>query len=255
MSKARKPFIMKQFSIAHDKVALPVTSDACLFGAMISFSATYGDAHRPIKKVLDIGTGTGLLCLMLAQKYPDVQFTGIDIHPDSIAQANQNKDNCPFAARLTFELADILSYSPSTRFDAIVCNPPFFQEQLPSTDETRRLARHSDTLSLSSLLHACHKLLNHHGELFLLYPTIDESRLKATLNEAQFSLLRLTHIRATELKLPHLCMIQAKAMPEIEPTTRQSHDITTQTIIHYQPNGELTSDATHYLQEFYSSLP
>lgn len=255
MSKARKPFVMKQFSIEHDKVALPVTSDACLFGAMIPLSPNHSDEKRPVKKVLDIGTGTGLLCLMLAQKNPNIQFVGIDIHPDSIAQANQNKENCPFKAQLEFELADILSYTSSEQFDAIVCNPPFFQEQLPSSNETRRLARHSNTLSLSSLLQACHELLIHHGELFLLYPPMDKIKLTAILNEAQFSLSGLTYIRATEQKLPHLCMIQAQAMPKIGHDRGQSHDVTTQTIVHYQPNGKLTSDATHYLQEFYSSLP
>jgi tRNA1Val (adenine37-N6)-methyltransferase len=255
MSKTRRPFTLKQFSIAHDKVALPVTSDACLFGAMIPLSANYGDANLQVKSVLDIGTGTGLLCMMLAQKHPEIQFTGIDIHPDSIVQANQNKENSPFPAQLHFQLADVLSYSPAQPFDAIVCNPPFFEQQLPSADETRRLARHSDTLTLASLLTACHKLLNHHGELFLLYPPIDERTLEVILNQAQFSLRALTQIRATESKAPHLHIIQAKAMPENTSQYLQYENCETKTIVHYESNGKLSQEATGYLQEYYSILP
>jgi tRNA1Val (adenine37-N6)-methyltransferase len=85
MNKPRQPFAMKQFSIAQNDVALPVTSDACLFGSMIQLPK---NAH-----VLDIGTGTGLLCFMLAQKHPDATFTGIDIHPGSIQQAIENNHN------------------------------------------------------------------------------------------------------------------------------------------------------------------
>jgi tRNA1(Val) A37 N6-methylase TrmN6 len=104
-------------------------------------------------------------------------------------------------------------------------------------------------------LTACHKLLNHHGELFLLYPLIDERALEVILNQAQFSLRALTQIRATESKAPHLHIIQAKAMPENTSQYLQYENCETKTIVHYESDGKLSQEAAGYLQEYYSILP
>ncbi|MCX8485553.1 MAG: methyltransferase [Bacteroidia bacterium] len=255
MSKVRKPFAMKQFTIAHDKVALPVTSDACLFGSMIDLPQTLENKSQPLKNVLDVGTGTGLLCLMLAQKHPHLNFVGIDIHEASVEQALQNVINSPFNNQIRIDLANILSFSPKEPFDAIVCNPPFFEHQLPSSDETRRIARHSDTLNLNNLLLACHEILITQGYLYILYPVVDPTWLLSTLQFAQFELSKLTYIRATETKKPHLMLIQAKSLPKTNNSSPSYPHFETETITHYQTNGQLTPEATHYLQEFYSSLP
>jgi tRNA1Val (adenine37-N6)-methyltransferase len=247
--KIRKPFAMKQFSIAHNKVALPVTSDACLFGAMIEFNNTGNRPKNP--RVLDIGTGTGLLCFMLAQKNPEATFVGIDIHPDSVDQANENREQNPFANRIHFEQQDVLEYANNLPFDVIVCNPPFFKNQLPSTDEVKRLARHSNSLNLPSLLAASHELLQPHGEMFLLYPCSD---LENTLNHiklAGFQTLKTTFIQANSQKQPHLVILQARKVLE---TDSHESPSSSETIVHYNLDGKLTVDAIHYLKEFYTQL-
>jgi len=248
--KVRKPFAMKLFSIAHDNVALPVTSDACLFGAMIQLSKPQKPGIQ--QRVLEIGTGTGLLCFMLAQKHPGASFIGIDIHEESVIQAKENLQNNPFAQRICFELGEILQYSPKDLFQHIVCNPPFFENQLPSQNDTRRLARHSDSLNLNSLLQACYALLEPEGELFLLYPCDDLVNSVTALFRQQFQPRKITFIQANDQKKPHLMMIHAQKCNDIEPSITE---ITQETIVHYEPNGKLTKDATHYLQEFYSHLP
>ncbi|MBM3438183.1 MAG: methyltransferase [Bacteroidetes bacterium] len=246
--KVRKPFVMKQFTIAHNQVALPVTSDACLFGAVVDLTSNENHEHR----VLDIGTGTGLLCFMLAQKHPAATFTGIDIHQESIAQALENQSVNPFADLIQFELSDILTHSPNQPYHSIVCNPPFFENQWPSEDETRRLARHSNTLNLSNLVAACTRILCNQGKLFLLYPCDDLPHTRLTLNNNHFQLLKTTFIKAHSQKKPHLVVIEAQYNPEIP---SESIPALSETIIHYTPEGKLTETATHYLKEFYSHLP
>jgi tRNA1Val (adenine37-N6)-methyltransferase len=246
MNKPRQPFAMKQFTIAQNDVALPVTSDACLFGAMIQLPQ---NAH-----VLDIGTGTGLLCFMLAQKHPDATFTGIDIHPQSIQQAIENNHNNPFNNQIEFHIGDAQLWEPSTPYNAIVCNPPFFENHLPSQNTTRRLARHSNDLTLPNLLKHCNRLLHPNGELFLLYPNQNIHQIQTTFAENHLQILEITFIQATENKPPHLAILRAIKSPLNIEKAEESPNLITQNVIHYQTNGQLTNHATHYLKEFYVRL-
>jgi len=249
-NKVRKPFVMKQFTIAHHQVALPVTSDACLFGAMIQLSVPMD--HTQPYRLLDIGTGTGLLCFMLAQNHPQIHCTGIDIHQNSVDQATENLKNNPFAERIRFEMANILHYIFNEGYHGIVCNPPFFENQLPSEDDIRRLARHSNTLNLSNLIASCAKLLLPNGELFLLYPCDGLANTRSTLEKNQFLIVKTTFIQANSTKKPHLVMIQARYKA---PSADYSNESSSETVVHYTAEGKLTDTATHYLQEFYSQLP
>jgi tRNA1Val (adenine37-N6)-methyltransferase len=246
MKKPRQPFAMKQFTIAQNDVALPVTSDACLFGSMIQLPK---NAH-----VLDIGTGTGLLCFMLAQKHPDASFTGIDIHPGSIQQAIENNHNNPFKNQIEFQIGDAQLWEPTTPYHAIVCNPPFFENHLPSQNNTRRLARHSNELTLPNLLKHCNRLLHPNGELFLLYPNQNINQTQKTFSENHLQIQEITFIQATENKPPHLAIFRTIKTPFNQENAEESPKLITKNVIHYQTNGQLTLDATHYLQEFYTRL-
>lgn len=245
MNKLRAPFVMKQFSIAQNNVALPVTSDACLFGAIIQLQS-----HA---RVLDIGTGTGLLCFMLAQSHQKATFTGIDIHQNSIDQANENNANNPFQERISFHCVDVINYLPPQPYDAIVCNPPFFEQHLPSENETRNLARHSNNLTLKTLLHACGCLLNTHGELFLLFPSTNIQHTTETLNQNGFLVDHITYIQARESKKSHLAMFKSHKISSAF-KKQEFTNISNKTIVHYLPNGKLSQEVTHYLQEFYTRL-
>jgi tRNA1Val (adenine37-N6)-methyltransferase len=249
-NKVRKPFVMKQFTIAHHQVALPVTSDACLFGAMIQLSEPMD--HAQPYRLLDIGTGTGLLCFMLAQNHPRIHCTGIDIHQSSVDQATENLKNNPFADRIRFDMANILQYTFNEGYHGIVCNPPFFENQLPSEDDLRRLARHSNTLNLSNLIASCAKLLLPNGELFLLYPSDGLANTCSELEKNQFRIVKTTFIQANPKKKPHLVIIHARYKA---PNASFSIEPSSETVIHYTSEGKLSDTATHYLQEFYSQLP
>ena len=162
--KKRNPFRFQQFEVAQEKAAMPVTTDACIFGASIEL----GQA----KQVLDIGTGTGLLSLMLAQRFKHTQITGIDIHAESVAEANENYTLSPWSERLQAIEANILQWETDQRFDAIISNPPFFSGQLQSEEHDKRRSRHMVSLTYPELINKAACLLNEKGQLWLLIPTL-----------------------------------------------------------------------------------
>ena len=239
----RKPFAMKQFSVDQSEVALPVTSDACVFGALAAFqNATH---------ILDIGSGSGVLSLMMAQKFPSAQIKGIDIHLPSVEQARENGINSPFADRVSFSHDNILEFEPSATIDGIICNPPFFENHLPSTDETRRLARHTQSLTLATLTARCARLLQPNGELLLLLPASSQNQILATLQQNQFSPQTITSIQATPSKPPHLIAVYAIKNPPNFIAENPPHTIQ---YIHYKADGQLSSQAIELLKEFYLAL-
>jgi tRNA1Val (adenine37-N6)-methyltransferase len=240
----RKPFAMKQFTVAQNQVALPVTSDACVFGALADFkNATH---------ILDIGSGTGVLSLMMAQKFPVSHIHGIDIHLPSVEQACDNARRSPFADRVTFSHDNILDFEPAAPVNGIICNPPFFENHLPSSDETRRLARHAQSFTLLSLTARCARLLQPHGELLLLLPASSQNQILAALQQHQFFAQTITSIQATPTKPPHLIAVYAIKNPPKHANT----EIPSNTIhfTHYSADGQLTPQATELLKDFYLAL-
>ncbi len=157
-------FRFKQFIVYHDRCAMKVGTDGVLLGAWTDIS----DA----KTALDIGTGTGLISLMIAQRNRNITIDAIDIEIDAIAQAKDNIKNSPFATQIKCTQCSVQEFAEKyeKKYDIIVSNPPFFAESLKSPDNQRSLARHDDTLSINDLLKASAKLLNNNGKLSLIYP-------------------------------------------------------------------------------------
>jgi tRNA1Val (adenine37-N6)-methyltransferase len=169
MSKQRKPFTFKQFTIHQNGASLPVTTDACLFGALADF-------ENP-KHILDLGTGTGLLLHFMAQKYPKATLTGIDIHENSLKCAQYNieinSENLQLNKKTQLILGDFLSESipyPVTKFDSIISNPPFFENQLASIDSEKSISRHFKNGDMNRFFKRVSILLNDHGTAWLLLP-------------------------------------------------------------------------------------
>ena len=127
-------FRFKQFSVRHDRCAMKVGTDGVLLGAWGSVEG---------KRILDIGTGTGLIALMAAQRNPEADVLGIDIDESAVAQASGNVAKSPFNRRIECILQDVLTFEPEAPFDAILCNPPFFTEDTLPDDKGRALARKS----------------------------------------------------------------------------------------------------------------
>ena len=129
-------FRFKQFTIRHDRSAMKVGTDGVLLGAWARLPENKAISSRP--RVLDVGTGTGLIALMLAQRFPNAMIDGIDIDASSIEQAKENIENSIFRTRINIKESDfsILSYY-SNKFDLIVSNPPFYTEDTLGGNKAR----------------------------------------------------------------------------------------------------------------------
>ncbi len=154
-------FRFKQFTVFHDQCAMKVGTDGVLLGAWANCS------HA--RNVLDVGTGSGLIALMVAQRSKSL-ITGIDIDADACKQASINAQNSPFSGRLRIIRSSFQDFYPENKFDLIVSNPPFFANALKSPDKGRSQARHSDDLPLEYLFRKSVEILSPEGKLALIIP-------------------------------------------------------------------------------------
>lgn len=159
----RGVFEMRKFVIRQDRCGMKVTSDGCAFGALATKWLASNKAEP--KRILDIGTGTGLQALMCAQKFPEAVIDAVEIDPNA---ANQARDNAEPFENVTVLCTNALGFRPPAKYDAIVCNPPFFSRLRPSANTQSALARHDDTLPSDQLLDAVERMLDPAGHFMVL---------------------------------------------------------------------------------------
>lgn len=156
-----QPFRFQQFSVIQAQSGMKVCTDATLFGAMAPV--------RGGERVLDIGTGTGLLALMAAQ-LGAAHVTAVELTAQAHAEARRNFANSPWTERLTAVHGPIQSFDPGERYDLVISNPPFFADHSRATHGLRNTARHADQLPYSELLAAAERLLRDDGLFYALLP-------------------------------------------------------------------------------------
>ena len=158
-------FQFKQFTIDQSLCAMKVGTDGVTLGAVADVENS--------RRVLDIGCGTGLLCLMTAQRNQMAEIVGIDIDEDAVRGATQNCEASKWSRRITIvgkSLQEFLKTAPST-FDKIITNPPYFEDRLKAPKASRTLARHTDSLPFSELASSASTLLSEDGSLSIILPT------------------------------------------------------------------------------------
>lgn len=156
-------FRLKQFSIDQTHAGMKVGTDSDLLGTM---------AHGG-KQVLDIGTGTGILTLMMAQRFPEARLTAIEIDDNAIIDATTNFKSSPWSNRITLihdSFQNYIEQNTDCMFDAIVCNPPYFDKSLECPDVRRLRARHTSSLPFSTLISGAYNLLHDHGVFSVCLP-------------------------------------------------------------------------------------
>lgn len=198
-------FQFKQFKIEQDKCAMKVGTDGVLLGAWA----------RGGSSVLDVGTGTGIIALMMAQRYPEARVLGIDIDEGAVHQAMQNIDASTFASQIRIEQTKVQNMDDAFmgRFDAVVSNPPFFIDSLQAPDRQRNMARHAETLTYADLMKTANRLLNDDGELSVIVPFDYRRRMD---DEAIFQGLfpsRVCAVRTTPTKPVRRYLLAYKKQP------------------------------------------
>lgn len=156
-------FQFKQFTIHQDKCAMKVCTDACLFGALLPVS-------RESRRCLDIGTGTGLLSLMLAQKDDAVNIDAVELDTAAALQASENVAASPWASRIQVIQEDVLHFNPGKDYDLIFSNPPFFEDDLHSPNPAKNKAKHNTGLTLTQLVKLADGWLSRDGVFAILLP-------------------------------------------------------------------------------------
>ena len=229
-----KVFRFKQFSVLNDRTAMKVGTDGVLLGA-------WCDIERA-RRVLDVGTGCGVIALMVAQRNNTAIVHGIDIDRDAIEEATINFANSPWSERLTATMADFNALPGSYPYDLIVSNPPYFTDSLLPPDMSRTLARHTRTLTYRQLIEGASRLLSAAGNLALITPTDAEGDIVEAATFASLPVRRLTHVIPVEGATPKrtLWLLSHRAMPYREDTLTIAHS-----------DGSFTSDYIALTGAFY----
>lgn len=182
-----KPFKFKQFEIQQSKNVFRVGTDGVLLGSL----ANIDDAS----KVLEIGTGTGLISLMLAQRNSSAEFLGIDINEEAANLTNINFQNSPFQVRLKNIHQDFKNFETDEKFDFIVSNPPYFEE---SGSEKDKLARQTVELNFKQLISKSSELLSKNGFFSVIIPAEEGLKFVQIAQENQLFLVRKINIKGIE---------------------------------------------------------
>lgn len=164
-------FRFKEFSVDQSNCTMKINTDGVLLAAMC-------DSSEP-RNILDIGTGTGVIAMMLAQQYKNAKVYALDIDGDSVKQASENFRNSIFSNRLTPVHRDIMHYTPAQSLDLIISNPPFFINSLKNPYLSKSLARHTDWCFFESLLDFSKKHISEQGSLQCILPTETADKLIA----------------------------------------------------------------------------
>ncbi|MCV2485894.1 methyltransferase [Flavobacterium sp. SH_e] len=206
-------FSFKQFSIKQDKTAMKVGTDGVLLGS-------WAPVHHNPFSVLDIGAGTGIIALMLAQRCSAEQIDALEIDEEAHEQAVENFEASPWGDRLFCFHAGLDEFidEPEDEYDLIVSNPPFYAEDYKTENEQRDLARFQDAMPFEELVEAADLLLSENGIFALIIPYKEEEKFIALAKEAELFPLKITHVKGTpksEIKRS-LLAFSRNEVPEIE---------------------------------------
>lgn len=183
---------------------MKVGVDSVLLGAWVQIGNS--------EKILDIGTGTGILSLMLAQK-SNANIIAIDIDKNAYLQAKENIKISPWASRISVFNLGLQEFTKNRpgNFDLIICNPPYFTNSLNSPDQQRNLARHDNLLSLEHLLENSKKLLTATGNFSMIYPYVKKELLLSVAEKHGLYPIRVLIIKGNELKQPNRIIVTFSA--------------------------------------------
>ena len=230
-------FQFKQFTVRQDKCAMKVGTDGVLLGAWV-------DVDR-CNRILDVGTGTGLIALMLAQR-SEATVDAIDIDAAACEQAQENAAASPFAGRVQVAHAAFANFDNTHPYDLIVSNPPYFARSLKCPDQQRSTARHNDTLPLDELLQDCRKRLTPTGRVALILPYDRKEELESVCEQFRFYFVRKTAVVSVAGLPPKRLLAELQTAPCLPPDENQ--------LVIEQADHSFTADYIRLTKAFYLKM-
>lgn len=217
-------FRFKQFTIQQEHAAMKVGTDGVLLGAWASVPLPGG-------RVLDVGTGTGLIALLIAQRTKDVGVDALEIDPSSARQAKENFQNSPWKDRISCIHSSFQDYSSQckSRYDLIICNPPFFSGSSKTPSKEKNLARHDDSLSLSDIFRGSVALMKKKSIISLILPLHKEAQALDLIKEHQLYCNRLTRVKPAPGKSTKRVLLEFSFIPG----KRNEDDLTIETEVRH----------------------
>lgn len=232
-------FQFKQFTIKQELCAMKVGTDGVLLGAWSSLNNA--------QKILDIGTGTGLIALMLSQR-SDAITDAIDIDLDAYKQATENINNSLFKNRIKVFHTPLSTFANSTtnRYELIVSNPPYFNESLKGPDEKRNKARHTDSLQLEELIRESKRLLAPNGQISIILPFDQQEQLASVISDNSL------YIQRQAIVYPKHDLPPRRILTEI--STTRSNSVPTERLVIEKERHVYTSEYIALTQAFYLKM-
>jgi tRNA1Val (adenine37-N6)-methyltransferase len=244
---ANNYFQFKQFIIHQDKCAMKVTTDSCLFGALVANAIN--NSELIITNCLDIGGGTGLLSLMLAQKSPQVKFDAVEVDKDAFEQAKENVAVSPWANNIKIHHADIKVLGTAKKYDAIISNPPFYENELKGNDQKKNIAHHNDGLLLPELLKIISGYLNDNGVFYILLPCKRYEEAKLMCSKNNLLITKIIFVKQSEKHNYFRVIVEGKRINENNLPGETISEIAIK-----NSSGEYTTSFVNLLKDYYLHL-
>ncbi len=240
MSFEEDVFVFKHFDVKHGQCAMKVGTDGVLLGAWADTKANY---------ILDIGTGTGILALMMAQKCQNAIIDAIDIDKNAYLQAKENFERSIWSRRLNVFNSSLQDFTTNRerKYDLIICNPPFFIHASKAGNFARSIARHiNESLTFDELIDGVKGLLTLDGRLFIILPVKEGGIFIDLCERKNLFCNKIVRVRTKQSK-------EAKRLL-MEISLVRKHMICNEIIIH-NDDGSYSSEYAKLTEEFYTHLP
>ncbi len=229
-------FRFKQFNIRQDNTAMKIGTDGTLLGAWVDVEQA--------KNILDIGTGTGVIGLMTAQRNSDAKITAIEINEDAMVDASFNIVESPWSDRVSLIHTSLQDYKPKIKFEVIVSNPPFFEKSLKSNSDNRNNARHTDSLHYTDILKFAQSHLQTDGVLALILPVENAEKCIEIANDFGLHLKRKCWVKPVPHKPAHRIVFELT-------NTKQENVAENELIVETGKRHDYTADYIALTNAFY----
>lgn len=230
-------FHFKQFSIDDAHCAMKVGTDSVLLGASVNISEAF--------RILDVGCGSGILSLMAAQRNELCKITAIELDEAAVKDAESNFANSKWSERINLQHIkfQIFAINTDSKYDLILCNPPFFSKSLKANGNQRNMARHDDSLPHDEFLAGASKLLQKNGSIVVIIPFESQQKwlLEATLQGLY--LKKQSVVKSSTTHPPHRLIVEL--------TNEKPFEIIDSEIIIYSEKGIYSKQYKELCKEFY----